>query len=248
MQRSWFHIFNKDNIYYDGTEPAFADPTEFAWTAEFERNADAIKKELLEYLKNNQLEGYFISSMVSRPESWKTISITTWGIEQYKNQKYFPITNALVKKYPQIVSASFNLLEPNSRILPHCGDTNTIYRCHLGLEIPGGKPHCGLTVRSETREWQSGKWLIFMDAYMHEAFNLTDKNRLIFVVDVVRDEFIDKKKQICAIVRTSLFLQRRWEKYTFLKSLPQRTVKLIAKLSAPLMQVAIRAVNLMKVY
>jgi ornithine lipid ester-linked acyl 2-hydroxylase len=247
MQGAWFHIHNK-NDRYKGTEPAFADPAAFRWTEEFEKNADAIRAELAAYLSHHQLVSYFISSMVSRPDSWKTISITTWGIEQFKNQHYFPVTNALIKKYPEIVSASFNLLKAKSRINPHCGDTNTIYRCHFGLEIPAGLPYCGLRVKGETREWQKDKWLIFMDAYEHEAFNLSEKDRFVFVVDVIRNEFSTERKKICATVRLSLFLQRRWEHSSFLRNLSPATIGLITKGGQPFMSLAIRLVNLMKVY
>lgn len=247
MQTEWYNIYNVHDQYH-GTEPPFAEPNEFPWTKEFEENYQAIYEELKRYLKSHNLIGYFIKSMVSRENSWKTIPLRTWGIQQYKNQKHFPITYSIIKKYPEILSSSFNLLESKSRIHPHLGDTNTIYRCHLGLDIPAGLPDCAFRVKEETRAWQNGKWLMFIDAYNHEAYNNSDRDRFIFVVDVVRDEFKSKKKKICATVMTSLFLQKRWQKYTFLKKLSQGSIRTIAKCLSPFAQLAISLVNLFKLY
>ncbi|MFL5762668.1 MAG: aspartyl/asparaginyl beta-hydroxylase domain-containing protein [Bacteroidia bacterium] len=247
MQKAWYNIYNVDSSY-NGSEPSFADPSEFPWTKEFEDNYEAIYAELKEYLKAHNLIGYFIKSMVSRENSWKTIPLRTWGIQQFKNQKHFPLTYSIIRKYPQILSSSFNLLEANSAIHPHCGDTNTIYRCHLGLEIPGGAPECAFRVRNEIRAWEKGKWLMFMDAYEHEAINNTDKNRYIFVVDVIRDEFRSRKKRTCATVMTSLFLQKRWQKHTFLKKLSPGSVRLIAILLRPMSRSAIFFSNFFKRY
>jgi aspartyl/asparaginyl beta-hydroxylase (cupin superfamily) len=247
MQKAWYNIYNVDT-QYNGTEPPFAEPSQFAWTKEFEEQHEAIYAELKEYLEAHNLAGYFIKSMVSRENSWKTIPLRTWGIQQFKNQKHFPVTYSIIKKYPQILSSSFNLLEANSSIHPHCGDTNTIYRCHLGLEIPGGLPDCAFKVKEEIRPWEKGKWLMFIDAYQHEAYNNTGRNRYIFVVDVIREEFRSQKKKVCATVMTSLFLQKRWQKYTELKKLSPSKIRLLAKLLRPLSQSAIFLSNVLKRY
>ncbi len=247
MQKAWYNIYDVEGKY-EGKEPPFAAPKEHPWTKDFEENYQVIYEELKAYLKENKLIGYFIKSMVSRENSWKTIPLRTWGIEQTKNQEQFPFTYSLIKKYPQITSASFNLLEAKSKIHPHCGDTNAIYRCHLGLDIPAGWPECALRVQKETRPWENGKWLMFMDAYEHEAYNNSEKDRFIFVVDVIRDEFKNEKEKVCATVMTSLFLQKRWQKYPFLKKLSPGKIKFIAGLLHPLTRLAIGSVNLLKFY
>jgi aspartyl/asparaginyl beta-hydroxylase (cupin superfamily) len=247
LQKAWYNIYNV-NSSYEGTEAPFAEPAEFPWTKEFEEKHEAIYAELKEYLKAHNLIGYFIRSMVSRENSWKTIPLRTWGIQQFKNQKHFPVTCSIIQKYPQILSSSFNLLEAHSSIHPHCGDTNTIYRCHLGLEIPGGLPDCAFRVKDEVRPWEKGKWLMFIDAYDHEAYNNTDKNRYIFVVDVIRDEFKNKKKSVCATVMTSMFLQKRWQNNRSLRKLSPGTIRRLSKLLHPMSRTAIFLSNLFRRY
>lgn len=247
MQKIWFSIYDF-SFDYKGTENAFIDAGNFDWANDLSANTGKIFEELKQYVAVNNLQSYFNTSMVSKKNSWRTISLRTWDIQLLKNQKHFPFTTALINKYPQIVSASFNLLEPKSKILPHCGDTNAIYRCHLGLEIPAGLPDCGFKVKNELRAWEKGKWLIFMDAYNHEAWNEVDKERYIFLIDVMRDEFLPRKKFVCATVLTSLFLQKRAENYKIKLFTKPLMVTVIAKLLRPFAQMASFVVNKFRVY
>ena len=174
MNKLWFSLFDF-SFDYKGNEPSFIEAASLSWTKEFQDNFLAIDKELHNYLKNNNLESYFNTSMVNNQEVWKTFSLISWDIEFFKRKKEFPVLMSIVAKYPEILSVSFNQLEENGKIQPHCGDTNGIYRCHFGIEIPDELPNCGFRVRDEFRSWKKGEWLIFMDAYNHEAFNLSQK-------------------------------------------------------------------------
>lgn len=247
MKKAWFSIYDF-SFNYPGSEPPFIDPSPFGWAKDIATNTEAIKKELGTYLNAHNLQGYFNTSMVSKPNSWRTIALKTWSVELYKNQAHFPVTTALINKYPQIVSASFNLLEPQSKILPHCGDTNAIYRCHLGLDVPAGLPDCGFRVKEETRAWQNGQWLIFMDAYNHEAWNNTNQERYIFLIDVMRDEFKSRRNRVCSTVLASLFLQKRFDKRKFFKNRPPAFIKLLAGILQPMALLSTKLSNALKVY
>lgn len=243
MLRTWFSIFDF-SFDYKGAEPPFASLQGFGWAAETEQHYAEIKKELNAYLSAHSLQSYFNASMVAKKDSWKTISLKTWDIELFKVQKHFPYLSSVLKRYPEIVSASFSLLEPNSTILPHCGDTNAIYRCHFGIEVPAGLPGCGLKVKGEDKAWEEGKWFAFMDAYRHEAWNNTDKARLVFIIDVMRPEFVSERKYVCSTVRTSLFLQRRVKDIT---SKPV-FIKISATILRPFIRMGIATANLLKFY
>lgn len=248
MQKLWFSIFNI-GAEYKGDEPAFLSPENFNWSAELAANTGQIKAELIAYLQKNNLAGYFNTNMVSQANAWKTIALKTWDIQLYKNQEQFPFTTALLKKYPEILSASFNLLEPGAKILPHCGDTNAIYRCHLGLEIPAKAPECAFRVKDEVRSWEQGKWLIFPDAYMHEAWNHTGKERYIFLIDVLRKEFKAEKNKVTSTVITSLFLQKRAVKYKLLSGIRSGAIiNATTKTLRPFAFAAIKTCNFLKIY
>lgn len=242
----WFSLFDF-SFDYKGAEPNFIE-SEFSWSKEFERNWSVVKDELNNYLRSHQPDAYFNKTMVNDAESWKTFSLKWWDIEFSSRYKYFPKTMEVVRKFPEILSVSFNQLEPDGKILPHCGDTNAIFRCHFGIEIPSGLPQTGFRVRDEVKPWKEGEWLIFMDAYQHEAFNLSDRKRIILVLDVLRPEFRSKRKLVIAVVLTSLFLQKRAQRFKFIYKLPQWLIKLIAIPLCPLAYLKMKMVNFFRVY
>lgn len=241
MKKLWFSLYDRNAYISD--EPSFQKKNELNFTQFFESNYLVIKKELEVYLKNNNLQSYFNSSMVEENDTWKTISLKWWGINFYENAKHFPETLKIINSVDDLVSVSFNKLEPNGKIKPHCGDTNGIFRCHLGLEIPDVIPNCGFRVKEEWRSWEEGKLLVFIDALNHEAINLSNKHRFILLFDVIRPEFSHRKRYICATVISSLFIQKRAEGLKFLYKSPLWAQKLIGFLLMPFAFVAIRVRN-----
>ncbi len=247
LPKLWFSIYNL-NSTYSGSETEFVDSANFDWANDLKANVNSIKNELEVYLKDHHLESYFNTSMVSKKNSWRTIALKNWSIELFKNQKYFPKTTALLNKYPQIISSSFNLLTANSKIHAHSGDTNAIYRCHLGIDVPTGLPDCGFRVKEKISAWKNNEWLLFMDAYNHEAWNNSSNDRYIFLIDVLRDEFIPHKQLVCSTVRTSLFLQKRAVRHTFLLNLKQSHISFLAKTLRPFALIATKLSNILKIF
>ncbi|MBS1647506.1 MAG: aspartyl/asparaginyl beta-hydroxylase domain-containing protein [Bacteroidetes bacterium] len=237
----WFSIFDRNE--YNGNEPPFFNPTDYSFSKVITDNYPIIKKELADYLSKYELQSYFNSTMVAKVNTWKTVSLKTWNVEIYEHHKYFPETLKIIQSIPGLVSASFNLLEPHGHIVPHCGDTNGIFRCHLGLSIPGTTPACGFRVKNEWRSWEEGALLVFVDANNHEAINNTSDNRFIFLFDVVRDEVLAKKKWICATVLTSLFLQKWAEAIPSLSKVPLWLQKATALSLVPFAYLAIPVRN-----
>lgn len=230
----WYSIYNRKA--YVGPEPAFYNSDDFNWTNVLESNWLEIKDELYTYLSSNhRLTPYFNQRMVNNPNSWKTIPLMTWGVEFHNNLSNFSHTSTILKKIPGLVSASFNLLEKKSEIKSHFGDTNAIVRVHLGLSIPDKLPEVGLKVNGISRSWEEGKVLMFCDGYEHSAWNYSNEDRYILLLDVIRPEFMHKKKLICGTVLGSLFLQSMGKKLSFLVYLlffPIYILHFFAKISA----------------
>lgn len=237
----WFSLFDRKD--YEGNETPFYNAGDIEFAKFIEDSYLIIKTELDVYLKEHQLQSYFNSTMVEKKDSWKTVSLRSWDINIYEHYRFFPNTLKLINSVDGLVSASFNKLEPGGKIKAHCGDTNGIFRCHLGLEIPGTIPQCGFRVKDEWRSWEDGKLLVFVDANNHEAINLTDKDRFIFLFDVIRPEFKSKRKYICSTVITSLFLQKRVEGLPFLYKSPLWTQVIAGHILTPFAFVAARIRN-----
>jgi aspartyl/asparaginyl beta-hydroxylase (cupin superfamily) len=243
----WFSIFDF-SFDYKGAESSFVDVSNEPWAKDFQLHFESVKEELSAYLKHAQATTYFNTAMTNEAGIWKTISLRWWDVEFFKNQKDFPVVTKLLRQYPQILSLSFNQLAPNGKILPHCGDTNGIFRCHFGITVPAGLPKCGFRVRTEMTDWKEGEWFGFMDAYQHEAFNLTEQERVIMVVDVLRPEFQSERKKIVSTVLTSVFLQRRAMYLPFLRKVPPTFIYLLARLLRPFAWWSLKWNNLMKRY
>jgi aspartyl/asparaginyl beta-hydroxylase (cupin superfamily) len=195
----WFRTEGKP---YEGNEPNFFEANNFDWAEIITSNYHIIKDEISPLIneETNLLKPYLEKEIQFPPENWKTESFYFWSRANRKMINLFPKTNEILKKIPGLVSASINLLEPGSKINAHYGDTNAIYRCHLGLKVPEGLPKCGFRVNNETRAWEEGKLLIFLDAYTHDAFNYSNNKRFIMLFDVLRPEFRNKKNYVCSHV------------------------------------------------
>ncbi len=203
----WFGVYGKK---YEGKEPAFFDEKNLPWIETLKEIYPRLKEGLLPLIHedDNNFTPYFESRLQFPPNNWKTLHFYIWGWRSHAHLNKVPVMKELVKIIPDLISASFSLLEPHSRILPHSGDTNAIYRVHLGIKIPAGLPQCGFIVNGEARSWQEGEVLTFLDANTHEAFNESNERRYILTMDIVRPEFATKKKYVCIKILSILSLYR----------------------------------------
>lgn len=75
----------------------------------------------------------------------------------------------------------FSRLDPGVHIPPHNGATNARLTVHLPLIVPDG---CAFRVGDETRQWKEGELLIFDDTILHEAWNGSDRQRVVMIFDI----------------------------------------------------------------
>ena len=73
-------------------------------------------------------------------------------------------------------------MRAGTHIAAHRGPTNVRLRCHLGITVPSGD--CAIRVDDEVRRWTEGQCLIFDDHFEHEAWNHTDEDRVVLIVDM----------------------------------------------------------------
>lgn len=221
MGKLWFSIFDKNE--YSGEEPTFFDVSNKECFSIILNNQAVILTEFQNHLKKNKRDysPYFNKALVSKKGSWKTIVIKFCEFNNYKNQKKFPKTTAIINQVPNLISASFSKLEAGVKIKPHSGDCNGYYRCHLGLLIPSGLPEIGFRVKSEKRAWEQGKLFAFCDAYEHEAFNFSDEDRYIFTFDVIREEYAHEQKNITGTILASILIQKLYQVFIFSPKKPR---------------------------
>jgi aspartyl/asparaginyl beta-hydroxylase (cupin superfamily) len=213
MEPLYYRIYGD----YRGPRPIFYPREECPWLAEIERHWETIRAEFEEY--HDRRGGTLTDSYVPddvEVTGWRSINFVTYRHWYRANCAHFPRTVAILRAIPHLTSAFINLLEPGARLPDHNGDTNTTYRCHLGLIVPGppnDPTACGLRVADEEHGWREGEAFAFNEAFRHTVWNRTDRARVVLVFDVMKPAYRARKLRICGAVLgaiTVTTLETRW--------------------------------------
>jgi aspartyl/asparaginyl beta-hydroxylase (cupin superfamily) len=168
----------------DKNPKLFYNITEFEELRVLEDNYDIIKNELLQLLQS-QINGWnpsYPNYLTSDSKGlWKTFTFQFFNIKNIVNIKKCPKTFDVLSKIPELITAEFSHLPPNTHIKPHKGFTRMVLRVHLGLIVP---KECAIRVENQTRPWEEGKVLILDDSFEHEAWNKSDDDRFILMLDI----------------------------------------------------------------
>lgn len=187
----------------------FFDAAQFGGAGEIERNTEAVRAEFLaladsrsEQLSSSLagLHGDAIGAGRAAGK-WSMIPLIRNGrvVDQFASQCPRTMELAGLLDMPRIplISPSlyFSVLEPGSRIPPHIGITNARLIAHFPLIVPD---NCGLRVGDETRRWEVGKALVFDDMTTHEAWNESDRIRVVLIADLWRPELTTAERSAVA--------------------------------------------------
>lgn len=159
----------------------FLDPIGFAFVDALERAAPVIRAELDRLLTENPFQPWPEKGLYG--EGWDVFGLYFFGSKVAANCAKCPRTTAAIEAVPDLTTAGFSRLAPNTRIKPHVGYTDKVLRCHLGLITPEA---CAIRVGSETQVWREGRCLIFDDTLEHEAWNHSAEDRVVLLLDFVR--------------------------------------------------------------
>lgn len=219
--KKWFSF--TENEDFIGPEPSFFDISDKRWKNLLEDNHTVILNELQRIVddQNANIVPYFNETLASKPESWTVFPLIFWNKPYPENCEKAKETIGIISQIKGVTSCGFSILKANSRIKPHYGDSNVMYRCHLTLKTPGELPQIGFRVKDKTISWQTGKLIAFCDAHQHEVWNNTSEDRWILIVDILREEFVSEKESICKYVRATLWWQLKFQKNYFFKHLPK---------------------------
>lgn len=203
---------------YTTNDPVFFDLQQFPWAAELEKESSEIIK-TLSPLYDDNFDSFIINPeerFQFPPKIWKGYQFMFNGFKFKKHLELFPLIDEKLSNIPNLVSASVSILEPNSRLLPHNGNSNGIMRYHLGLKIPAQMPDIGFIIAGQEVSWQEGKGFMFCNMHVHSVHNLTNKRRYILMLDIVRPEFTSIKKKICAHTIAQILTNITADKVRFL--------------------------------
>jgi aspartyl/asparaginyl beta-hydroxylase (cupin superfamily) len=176
----------------------FFDRELLPWFAELEAATEVIVAELKAILSDRDpgLTPY-ISMPAGMPDSkwsaldksldWGAFHLWKEGVRYDDACARSPRTAALVESLPicriegRAPNVFFSILKAGSHIPPHTGVTNVRSVVHLPLIVPDG---CEFRVGGETRAWRVGEAFAFDDTIEHEAWNRSEKDRAVLIIDV----------------------------------------------------------------
>ncbi|HEX7987341.1 MAG TPA: aspartyl/asparaginyl beta-hydroxylase domain-containing protein [Duganella sp.] len=184
--------------HYPGLLPRpFLPRADFPWLDAIEAGTDAIRDEFLRVLETEQDFVPYLTYPDDVPHNqfaelnnsprWSAFHLLKDGAPVDGNAARCPRTMALLGQAPQpdqpgrTPTAMFSLLKPKTRIPPHVGVSNARLVTHLPLIVP---PGCGFRVGNETRRWVPGQAWVFDDTIQHEAWNDSDKLRVVLIFDI----------------------------------------------------------------
>lgn len=222
-------FFNDHQGLYHRRHPALYNTEMIAGLSYLEKNAEIIRDELFQVLADPRLaELSFKKYSLKKQQGWSQIELRIYGVNYPQRLALFPETMKVLDQIPDISTIYFSALSPHTTIAPHTGDTDAFYRVHLGLEIPEKLPNCGFEVAGQQVEWQEGKCFAFNDMYYHTAWNHTEKERIVLILDILRPEFRDQKTWVNTGVRATLYHSRLYERLFFVfELLPRLLTRLI---------------------
>ena len=206
LQAAADHWLGRRGIYANHCEglhypflPAdeFFDREHFPWFEQFEAATPEILEELRAILSDRSSE---IAPYISLPPGvpvgkwapldksldWGAFHLWKEGERMDEACARAPRTAALVETLPlcriqgRAPAVFFSILKAGSHIPPHTGVTNVRSIVHLPLIVPDD---CGFRVGGETREWRMGEVFAFDDTIEHEAWNRSDRDRAVLIID-----------------------------------------------------------------
>lgn len=124
---------------------------------------------------------------LDRNRAWSAYFLWKHGQRIDAHCRACPVTAEAIDAAPQpkirgrAPAAFFSRLDPGVHIPPHNGATNARLTVHLPLIVPD---KCAFRVGDETRQWEEGKLLIFDDTIRHEAWNGSDRRRVVMIFDI----------------------------------------------------------------
>lgn len=169
--------------------PSVWDPAQFDWSARIEAGYPDIRAEV-EALLAGPTEIPHIEDVTGGiPQGnvgpWRSFVLMHQGRWIDWNCARCPATTELVRTVPGLSMAGFSVLEPGTHITSHRGPNKGALRHQLGVIVPGSEGDCRIRVGDEMLHWCEGESVMFDFTTLHEAWNDTDRTRVLLMLEVL---------------------------------------------------------------
>lgn len=157
------------------------------WKKEYILSFKRIKHEQPKNIKTVKKYDYWYAYEYEGKLAWESVLLAyRWNNNLYLTDyatNFFPYFLELIGEQKHISKIALAKLLPNGKVPLHKGDER-FYRIHLGLIIPTGDVK--FQVNEQIMSWENGKCLLFKDSDKHMAWNNTEYDRIVLIVDVVK--------------------------------------------------------------
>ncbi|MGQ0559539.1 MAG: aspartyl/asparaginyl beta-hydroxylase domain-containing protein [Sphingosinicella sp.] len=224
LGRQPVYLQQPNMFYFPGLpQRPFYEREEFGWLAAIEAEYPAMRDELMGVVAEEAEFAPYVTGSPNRPlpnnpllndPSWGAFYLWEGGTPVADHAKRCPSVMLALENAPMPVirnrspMALFSLLKPGTHIAPHHGMLNTRLICHVPLIAP---PGCELRVGPETRPWQEGHTLIFDDSFEHEAWNRSERTRIILLFEIWRPEIGEQERAELVTLFEAIDLQPQGE-------------------------------------
>ncbi|MBL9164752.1 MAG: aspartyl/asparaginyl beta-hydroxylase domain-containing protein [Planctomycetaceae bacterium] len=179
-----------------------------------DRHAPAVCPELRELISSRSLEAYLPDEynknkfQMRDAANWKALRLYA---DRGPTPDLLPTCRATRDMLTEIgrrISGEATILRiaPRSKLPAHVDDYDYEVYVHIGLTVP---PGCQLRVGGEARPWEEGRSMAFMPAFLHEAWNESDRPRDVLALDTWHPDLSDAEIEALIQVRTELDALRR---------------------------------------
>jgi aspartate beta-hydroxylase len=169
----------------------------FPWLEELEQATAAIRAEMLATREHVGAYAPFLGAPAGQlppgllagdrgSPAWDAYFFYRHGQRDAAHAQQCAATAAALERTPLVrirahaPEICFSVLAPGTHILPHRGVTNTRLTVHLPLLVHGD---CALRAGGQLHVWQEGRAMVFDDTFEHEAWNRSDRPRVILLMD-----------------------------------------------------------------
>lgn len=190
----------------------YFDREHFPWLDQLEAATPVIRAEVAAILERHDgaLEPYVTMAPGSPANKWSVLdgrrdwsALHLWkeGRRIEEACALAPRTAAIVAGLPlceipgRAPSVFFSILRAGKHIPAHTGVTNARAIVHLPLIVPGD---CEFRVGGETRAWKEGQAFAFDDTIDHEAWNRSDRDRAVLIIDTWNPHLSEDERAMIA--------------------------------------------------
>ncbi len=134
------------------------------------------------------------ASSFYKNDRWVSFYLKLYDSDIPSARELAPKTMALIDQVPSMNLALFACLNPGKDIRNHHDPFAYTLRYSLGLSTPNSD-ESGIIVNGIDYKWKDGESIIFDETYLHNAYNNSDKLRIILMTDIdrpLKSKFIQK--------------------------------------------------------